>query len=183
GGKSSRMNYNNKALLSYKEACFIEYIINAGRDFDEIIIIGNDKKAYEKYNLKIVEDIFKDKGPLGGIHSALINSKYNKVLCIACDMPLVKYEVLNQIGNLNYENDVIVPKVLKKIQPLCTIYSKKLIKDIEIKLSENKNKLQTFILEQDYKIIDIDFDEESFININTQEEYIQLNSKNIIVTK
>ncbi|MGL5752308.1 MAG: molybdenum cofactor guanylyltransferase, partial [Paraclostridium sp.] len=103
GGKSSRMNYNNKAFLRYKEKSFIEHIINAGRDFDEIIIIANDKKAYGNYNLKVVEDIFEDKGPLGGIHSALINSKYDKVLCIACDMPLIKREILNKMGRLNYE--------------------------------------------------------------------------------
>ena len=29
GGKSSRMNYNNKALLNYKEKKFIEHIIEA----------------------------------------------------------------------------------------------------------------------------------------------------------
>ena len=44
GGKSSRMNYNNKALLKYKEKKFIEYIIDAGKDFKEIIIISNNNR-------------------------------------------------------------------------------------------------------------------------------------------
>ena len=39
GGKSSRMNYNNKALLNYKEKKFIEHIIEAAKDYKEIIII------------------------------------------------------------------------------------------------------------------------------------------------
>ncbi|MGL5712171.1 MAG: molybdenum cofactor guanylyltransferase [Paraclostridium sp.] len=174
GGKSSRMNYNNKAFLRYKEKSFIENIINAGRDFDEIIIIANDKKAYEKYNLKVVEDIFEDKGPLGGIHSALINSKYDKVLCIACDMPLIKREILNKMGRLNYEKDVLVPKVEKRLQPLCAIYSKKLVDGIESDLKKNENKLQDFILSKDYKVIDINFNEDNFTNINTPDEYKQL---------
>ena len=42
GGKSSRMNYNNKALLLYKEKTFIENIINAGNSFSEKIIIANN---------------------------------------------------------------------------------------------------------------------------------------------
>ena len=72
GGKSSRMNYNNKALLSYKEKKFIEYIIEAGKDYKEIIIISNNLQEYKGFNLRVVEDIYKGNGPLSGIHSALI---------------------------------------------------------------------------------------------------------------
>ena len=48
GGKSSRMNYNNKALLNYKERKFIEHIIDAGKGYKEIIIIANKKEEYEE---------------------------------------------------------------------------------------------------------------------------------------
>ena len=39
GGKSSRMNYNNKALLSYKEKTFIENIIEAKVDIQLLLTI------------------------------------------------------------------------------------------------------------------------------------------------
>ena len=42
GGKSSRMNYNNKALLSYKEKTFIENIIEAGKNFKKVVIVANN---------------------------------------------------------------------------------------------------------------------------------------------
>lgn len=38
GGKSSRMNYNNKALLSYKEKTFIENIIEAGKNLKKLLL-------------------------------------------------------------------------------------------------------------------------------------------------
>ena len=44
GGKSSRMNYNNKALLSYKEKTFIENIIEAGKNFKKVVIVANNKE-------------------------------------------------------------------------------------------------------------------------------------------
>ena len=103
GGQSSRMNYNNKALLKYKDHKFIEHIIAAGRDYKEIIIISNKKEEYKGFNLRIVEDIYKGNGPLSGIHSALMNSTTNEVLCIACDMPLITKETLNVL--------VIIPTV------------------------------------------------------------------------
>ncbi len=74
GGKSSRMNYNNKALLSYKEKKFIEHIIEAGKEYKEIIIVSNNIEEYKDFNVRVVKDIYKGNGPLSGIHSALINS-------------------------------------------------------------------------------------------------------------
>ena len=46
GGKSSRMNYNNKAFLNYKDKRFIEHIIDVGKNYKEVIIVANDKNLY-----------------------------------------------------------------------------------------------------------------------------------------
>lgn len=178
GGKSSRMNYNNKALLSYKEKKFIEYIIEAGKDYKEIIIISNNLQEYKGVNLRVVEDIYKGNGPLSGIHSALINSTTDKVLCIACDMPLITQNVLNVIGNYNGEYDVLVPRVNERLQPLCGIYSKSILPKIEEAIKENNNKLQLLIRSLNLKVIEGDdkskFIERDFSNINTEKEYREL---------
>lgn len=178
GGKSSRMNYNNKALLLFKEKTFIENIIDAGKDFDEIIIISNKKEDYRKFNLKIFGDIHLGNGPLSGIHSALKNAKNDKVLCIACDMPLITKDILNIIGNLDEEYEVLVPKINEKLQPLCSIYSKELIPKIEESLVKNENKLQKFIVSTKYKVLEDKIYEELndryFSNINTINEYNDL---------
>ena len=178
GGKSSRMNYNNKALLSYKEKKFIEYIIEAGKDYKEIIIISNNLQEYKGFNLRVVEDIYKGNGPLSGIHSALINSTTDKVLCIACDMPLITKDTLNIIGNYDREYDVLVPSVNERLQPLCGIYSKNIIPKLEEAIKENNNKLQLLIKSFDLKVIEGDdkskFIERDFSNINTEKEYREL---------
>lgn len=178
GGKSSRMNYNNKALLTYKEKTFIEHIINAGKNFEEIIIVANDKEIYKRFNLRVVEDIYKGNGPLSGIHSALKNSVTDKVLCIACDMPIVSSELLEFLGNYNGYYDVLIPKYKEKVQPLCAIYSKNIINRAENALINNENKLQKFIVSLDYKIIEKltnrEFNEEDFLNVNTPMDYEEL---------
>ena len=178
GGKSSRMNYNNKALLSYKEKKFIEYIIEAGKDYKEIIIISNNLQEYKGFNLRVVEDIYKGNGPLSGIHSALINSTSDKVLCIACDMPLNTKDTLNIIGNYDREYDVLVPRVNERLQPLCGIYSKNIIPNVEEAIKENNYKLQLLIRSLDLKVIEGDdrskFIERDFSNINTEKEYREL---------
>ena len=178
GGKSSRMNYNNKALLTYKEKRFIEHIIEAGKDYKDVIIISNNLEEYKGFNLRIVEDIYKGNGPLSGIHSALINSTTDKVLCIACDMPLITKETLNIIGSYQEEYDVLVPKVSERLQPLCGVYSKNIISKIEEAIKENNNKLQLLIRTLNLKVIEGDinskFIEQDFLNINTEKEYKEL---------
>lgn len=171
GGKSSRMNYNNKALLLYKEKTFIENIINAGKDFDEIIIIANKEDDYKNLNLKIYGDIFIGNGPLAGIHSALKNSRNNKVLCIACDMPLVSSKTLSLIGSIEDEHEVLVPRIDDKLQPMCAIYSKSLIPRIEKALVNGENKLQRFIISTNYKVLENELPKIDFSNINTKKEY------------
>lgn len=178
GGKSSRMNYNNKALLNYKEKKFIEHIIEAGKEYKEVIIISNNLEEYKGFNLRVVEDIYKGNGPLSGIHSALINSTTDKVLCIACDMPLITKETLNIIGNYKEEYDVLVPRVSERLQPLCGVYSKNIISKIEEAIKENNNKLQLLIRTLNLKVIEGDmnskFIEQDFLNINTEKEYKEL---------
>lgn len=174
GGKSSRMNYNNKALLTLKEKTFIEHIIEAGSDYKEIIIVANDEEAYKPFKLRIIKDIISGKGPLSGIHSALKNSTTEDVLCIACDMPLISKETLNTLGNINDNYDVLVPKIQKRLQPLCAIYSKKLIKEIEGSLIRNENKLQMLINSIENKIVYKKLEDRDFTNINTPEEYKEL---------
>ena len=181
GGKSSRMNNNNKALLLYKERKFVEHIISAGKDYKEIIIVANDEAPYKDLNLKVVKDIHKGNGPLSGIHSALVNSETDKVLCVACDMPFVDKETLNTLGKYDTDYEVLVPVVGERMQPLCAVYSKEITNKLEDELLKNNNKLQKVIKELKYKVITGSkkkaFLEESFKNINTVEEYKELSEK------
>jgi molybdopterin-guanine dinucleotide biosynthesis protein A len=181
GGKSSRMNYNNKAFLNYKNKKFIDHIIESGKNLKEVIIVANDIKLYEKFNLRIVKDIYIGNGPLSGIHSALKNSSTDKVLCIACDMPLVSEEVINFLGNYEERYDILVPMVKGRLQPLCSIYSKSIINNLEESLIKNENKLQQLIKSVDYKVVEAleyrEFSECDFININTLEDYKSLEGK------
>lgn len=173
GGKSSRMGYN-KALLPLKEKRFIDHIIEAGKDYKEIIIVANDDEPYKNYTLRVVKDIIKGNGPLSGIHSALVNSNTENTLCIACDMPLMSRETLNKLGNMAGEYDVLVPRVEGRLQPLCSIYNRKILKTIEESLLKSENKLQRLIGSFENKVIVEDIKESDFANINTREEYESL---------
>ncbi|APC42271.1 molybdenum cofactor guanylyltransferase [Clostridium estertheticum] len=173
GGQSSRMNYNNKALLKYKEKTFIEQIIRAGSGYKEIIIIANNEDIYKEFNLRVVGDIYNGHGPLGGIHAALTNSSTEYCLCIACDMPLISEEILDILGSFEDDYEVLVPKVNNRLQPLCAIYKKTIINDIEKSLKVNDNQIQKLILSLECKAVE-GLPYREFYNINTLEDYNNL---------
>ena len=76
GGKSSRMNFQNKSFLKLDNKFFIENIIaNLEQKVSKIIInANNDIDKYQFLNLEIIRDkISGYKGPLAGLHSAMYN--------------------------------------------------------------------------------------------------------------
>ena len=79
GGKNSRMNGNVKGLLKLNNMTFLEKIKETLDDFSSIYLSINDKfsknqkQEFEKMGFKLIEDIYKEIGPLGGIFSSLLN--------------------------------------------------------------------------------------------------------------
>lgn len=178
GGQSSRMNYRNKAFLSYQEKTFVERLIEAGSDFEEVIIVANTKEAYENFNLQVVSDVYPGKGPLSGIHAALRVAKTPTVLCVACDMPLTSREVLNGLAQISGDYDVLVPEYEGRLQPLCAIYSKKIKNKVEEQLKKDDFKLQYFIRQLNYQVIrelpHRPFKSTDFLNVNTPTDLSEL---------
>ena len=75
GGKSSRMGLN-KSLIELSGKTFIQRTkdLMSGL-FENVILITNEPDLYDFLDIESYVDIFKVFGPLGGIHSGLINSK------------------------------------------------------------------------------------------------------------
>lgn len=97
-------------------------LIEAGEDFEEVIIIANDPTPYQLLNVRVIPDLSQGHGPLSGIEAALHEAKTAHVLCVACDMPLVRKEVLNYLADYEEGYDVLVPVYDERLQPLCAVY-------------------------------------------------------------
>lgn len=185
GGKSSRMNYRNKAFLEYENNYFIERIIKALEDYEEIIIISNNPEDYKTLGLKVFKDIYPNQGPLSGIHSALNHIKNEYCLVVACDMPFINKNVVNYLGNIKEDYEILIPEVEERLQPLCAIYKKSCKELMEKELINKSNKLIKTCMKFNVKIIkEFPFIEEihkkemkNFYNINTVDEYKSLIEK------
>ena len=178
GGKSSRMNYINKAFLKLNGETFIEKIIKELSSYEEIIIVSNNIEEYKHLGYKVVKDIIPGCGPLSGIHSGLHFANNENVLFVACDMPFINSGFVEYMGNIKERHEALIPVVKGKIQPLCGIYNKNIVTLIEKELHNNNFKLIKFLDKIDTKFITVDEvidGNDCFLNINTKEEFIKIN--------
>lgn len=176
GGRGSRMGYRDKAFLRYEGISFIDHLLKKLEGFAEVIVVSNNPREYSDYPVKVVEDRVKEIGPLGGIYTGLLNSRYEEILVVSCDTPFQNREFLDYMGGFSGDYEAALPRHREGREPLCALYRKILVGDIE-ELIEKKNyritglfkrsRVEWIDVESMTKGIEI---KKGFKNINTPEE-------------
>ncbi|MFC1703792.1 molybdenum cofactor guanylyltransferase [Candidatus Omnitrophota bacterium] len=173
GGKSSRMG-TPKQFLTVDGKRLIDITLEALQPlFSEILIVTNNKNNFVGFkNVKIVEDIIKDCGPLGGIHAGLKAISNDKGFFVACDMPDLHKNLVRRLLEAAEDSfDCIVPSTEKGIEPLHAVYSKSLLPELEISLRKKEYSIKQFLKRCNCNYVKIKPEEESsFYNINTSED-------------
>ncbi len=168
GGKSSRMK-SEKGLVLYQSKPFIEHIIQAVLPITNKIQLITNSEDYDYLTYKKVKDKVSDKGPIGGIYSALLSSETPLNLILSCDIPLITSEVILELiqkSNANYA--VSVCKDADNIHPLIGIYSKSIIPLLIGSIENNNLKMMDLISKTTHQFIEINqTNEKCFKNINT----------------
>jgi molybdopterin-guanine dinucleotide biosynthesis protein A len=182
GGKSSRIG-TNKSLLIIDGKTLIQRLVELLNSiFAEVVVSSNESELYEFLEKKIISDIFPERGPLSGIHSALSFTTTDKNFIISCDMPFISSETINYLIDTKSAAEIVIPRAEGRIQPLCGIYSKSILPIVENLLIESKHseiKLKGSIYEllKRVKTEFVDVDKLSFchpnlfLNINTVDDY------------
>lgn len=178
GGKSSRMG-TNKSLLKLGNQTIIERIVDLMRSiFSEVIIITNTPDEYKFLKLPFYEDIYKWKGPLAGIHSALTHSQTEKIFVLSCDVPLMTKEMIQYLVDYKSEKQIVFCEAAGYHQPLVGIYSKKILEGLETFLTTNETddkSFHKFLNDTAAEIINPTslpfYKDELFFNVNRIEDY------------
>jgi len=130
-------------------------------------------------NYEFREDLIPSLGPIGGLYTALkLYNDVDFVFLVACDMPLIKKEVLEYMkATLNGQSFSYIPKLENGfIEPMFAFYSSKLLPIVERNIKANDLKLRSLLIDkvqylEVYKIKDIDPELLSFLNINTKSDF------------
>ena len=87
GGKSSRMGSDKAFLRLGDETLLSQALKLTSAVVSEVCIVG-DAKKFAAFG-RVVEDVYRERGPLGGIHAALSGSTTELNLMLAVDLPFV----------------------------------------------------------------------------------------------
>lgn len=176
GGRSKRMG-RDKALLKVGDHSLIEELLSRIEEhFEEILIVANDTRRYDGMGFRVLKDIRAEKGPLGGIHTALVNASAPHVFIFSCDMPVVSAPLIEHMSNMAGDADVVVPVFRKNLEPLHAIYSGSCIGPVTEQIDKVDLTVKNLFSRVNTKIVD----EETVIrlspgmpfrNINTREDY------------
>jgi molybdopterin-guanine dinucleotide biosynthesis protein A len=176
GGKSTRMGCN-KALLIYRGRPLVQHAIDMLMLVCENVVISANKDDYKFTGCQTWPDEIPEQAPMVGIYSCLKRSPNDRNIFLTCDIPLVDPRLFELLLSAGDEFDMVIPiHDAHYMEPLCGIYHKRVIGDLERSISNREFSLQDFIRKSKHKLIEITPDVEfyrkdMFLNINTAEDF------------
>ncbi len=188
GGKSKRMG-TNKSLLKLNDKTIIEHSVELMKSlFSNVILITNTPKEYEFLSIPMFEDVYKQKGPLAGIHSGLLNSSTSNNFIISCDTPLMSSSVIKYIMNYQTQKLITLCKADGFVQQLVGVYSKSLLPIVETIFNNGERHSVYSLLDKvGSEIIEIEkmefYKKDTFLNMNSKEDYEYIISKLNLLSK
>ncbi len=180
GGKSSRMGIN-KAFLEINGERLIDRTVKQFKElFPEVILVTNEPLLYLDQDVALVTDIYKRKGPLGGLYAGLYYASFDYAFLCACDMPYLNVEFIRYMMGKVAGYDVVIPETSEGYFPLHAIYSRRALPTIK-NLLERGDRLKVVGVFKGMRVLTIpepvirSYDPEGmmFLNINTEQDLQQ----------
>jgi molybdopterin-guanine dinucleotide biosynthesis protein A len=168
----------NKALMPLGSHRLIDRVVYVLKDiFTELLLVTNSPGIYADLGVRMVSDVFPEKGSLGGIYSAIYHASAPYCFVVACDMPFLQAPVIRYLSESIAGHDVIIPDVYGEMQPLHAIYNKACLAPIRQRLEANRLKIIGFLPDVRVRVVTtgeiLPFDPalRTFQNLNTPEEF------------
>ena len=172
GGRSSRMG-RDKALLPFGGyATLAEYQYRRlNRIFPQVLLSAKEDKF--PFPAPLIPDTSDESSPMVALASILSTVKSEAVFILGVDLPFVDEAVIGKLLEafaLHPEAEAVIPVSPGGPEPLCALYTRRLLPRIEDSLRAGRHRLQDLF--ESGEILEIPFDNaEPFANLNRPEEY------------
>ena len=177
GGKSTRMGAD-KAFVMLDGQTLLARALELARSVTRDVRIVGDPAKFSSF-ASVLEDVFPDCGPLGGIHAALRASSTDLNLILAVDTPFVSPALLRYLitrAKNSPAATVTLVRTNEGSQPLCAVYRRAFADAAEEALHAGRYKIDPLFTPTHTQVIAEDelkaagFSLSVFRNLNTQEE-------------
>ncbi len=177
GGNARRIGGIAKGTLKTGEGVsIVERLINEMNDagVSDIVIVANDPEPYQDYGVKIIADIRKGIGPIGGIEAGLVYfaGQSDAVMFVPCDMPNITAKEMLALKKAFIETPAPVMFAATSDffwHPLCAVVHNGLVKQVSSAIDCGERKVRK--IWQQVKAVRLLFDDETaFFNVNSSND-------------
>lgn len=174
GGQSTRMGHD-KAAIDYHGKPQGQYAFELLNDILPHTFVSLRAGQTSDFTDQVIIDSYDSKGPINGILSAMKAFPNKAFLVLACDLPMVSSQTINQLiaqrdpskCATSFAGDQGLP------EPLMAIWEPHAYDQlIHHHITEGKNCPRKFLINSDIKLIN-PADEREVFNANSPEEYQQ----------
>jgi len=172
GGRSSRMG-RDKALLpfgGYDTLAEYQYR-RLNRIFPRVLLSAKEDKF--PFSAPLIPDTSDESSPMVALTSILSAMESEAVFILGVDLPFVDEAVIGKLLEafaLHPEAEAVIPLSPQGPEPLCALYTQRLLPRIEASLSVGEHRLQSLF--KTGQILKIPFDDaDTFANLNRPQEY------------
>ncbi len=171
GGGSSRMG-RDKAMLPLGGETMLARIARLVRSVAGSAAILGPPERYAALGYPVIADPFPGCGPIAGVYSALSLTAADWNLIVACDMPDLTPDLLEELfcAAARSGADAAVPSSAAGLDPLCAVYHLRLAARAACAISRKIFKMHDFLSTLTLELVPV-ADAAPLKNINTPEEW------------
>lgn len=169
----------DKATLMLDGVSLLQRVIDTVSPLaSEVIVVTRPGQVLTGVNsrVRVVEDVFRDKGPLAGVYTGLVTVTDFPALTVACDMPLLQPSLLRYLLRSAASYDAAVPTRNNLPEPLCAVYGSRCVDAIRSRIERTYLKMTDFlpdvrtwyVAEHEWQTVDPHG--LSFFNVNTHHD-------------
>lgn len=170
GGQSSRMG-RDKARLFLNPHLLVEDVANkVAKVAGNVALVGYPDR-YSDLPFERISDLHPDFGPLAGIEAALATTRADLNLIVACDMPGLVSEWLDQLltaAERSSELCFAAEDIKGVLHPLCAVYRRDCLPVVEKALAAHRLKLLDLLTTLNATAVEIPA---TLHNVNTPGEW------------
>lgn len=144
GGKSQRFG-TDKALAVHEGKTLLEKAVNLLLSVRlEPVIVTRRGADYSFAGCTVLMDVLADKGPLGGIYTAMSFFKENPFLILTCDMPALTPAALSALLSAREKQNAatVFQSADGQVQPFPGIYEPSLFQTVRERLFQDQLSIQ-----------------------------------------
>jgi molybdopterin-guanine dinucleotide biosynthesis protein A len=142
GGQARRFGGRDKSRLVIEgRAIILRQLDVLRRVAGDVFVVASDAERFADLGLAVHADRIPNRGPIGGLHTAIDMSPVDRVIVVACDLPFLDAALLARLVELAAAHDGAWVRSPRGVEPLVACYTRQAARPIQAAIDAGRLRL------------------------------------------